>query len=60
VVEGNDSLVFVQESPGHFRRRPIQPGPEIDNNIVVSSGLKAGELVAAHGALLLDEMGKAK
>ncbi len=60
VVEGNDSLVFVQETPGHFRRRQIQAGPEVDNNIVVTSGLKTGDIIATRGALLLDEMGKAK
>jgi hypothetical protein len=60
VVEGNDSLVFVQEGAGRFRRRQIQVGPQVGDAFIVSSGLRVGETIASRGALLLDEMGKAK
>jgi cobalt-zinc-cadmium efflux system membrane fusion protein len=60
VVEGNDSLVFVQEGTGRFRRRQIQVGPQVGDSVVVNGGLRPGEIVASRGALLLDEVGKAK
>ena len=60
VVNGNDSLVFIAETPGHFRRRLIQVGREIDGGFVVDSGLRAGEIVATRGALLLSELSKSK
>jgi len=60
VVDGNDSLVFIAETPGRFRRRLIQVGREIDGGFVVDSGLRAGEIVATRGALLLSELSKSK
>ncbi len=60
VVDGNDSLVFIEESPGHFRRRKIQTGQEVEGGFVVDAGLQGGEIVASRGALLLNELGKSK
>ena len=60
VVEGNDSLVFVQEGPGHFRRRTVHVGQEVEGGVVIDSGLRQGEIVATRGALLLNEFSKAK
>jgi cobalt-zinc-cadmium efflux system membrane fusion protein len=60
VAEGNDSLVFVSEGPGHFRPRRIQVGREIEGGFIVDSGLHAGEIVATRGALLLSEISKSK
>lgn len=60
VVEGNDSLVFVEDSPGHFRRRNIQLGKEVEGGFIVDSGVRPGEKIATRGALLLNELSKAK
>ena len=60
VVEGNDSLVFVEDSPGHFRRRNIQLGKEVEGGFIVDSGVRPGERIATRGALLLNELSKAK
>jgi cobalt-zinc-cadmium efflux system membrane fusion protein len=60
VVEGNDSLVFVQEGAGRFRRRQIQTGSQVGESFIVNSGLKPGDVVATRGALLLDEAGKSR
>jgi cobalt-zinc-cadmium efflux system membrane fusion protein len=60
VAEGNDSFAYVAESTGHFRPRRIQLGREIEGGFVVDSGLRAGEIVATRGALLLSEIGKSK
>jgi cobalt-zinc-cadmium efflux system membrane fusion protein len=60
VVDGNDSLVFVAESPGHFRRRTIHVGKEVEGGFVVDSGVHPGEVIATRGALLLNELSKSK
>jgi cobalt-zinc-cadmium efflux system membrane fusion protein len=58
VSEGNDSLVFVEESRGHFRRRQIQAGHETNGMVVIDSGLQPGERIVTRGGLLLNELGK--
>jgi membrane fusion protein, heavy metal efflux system len=60
VVEGNDSLVFVADGPGHFRRRNVRVGHEVDGGLIVDSGIRPGEIIAVRGALLLNELGKSK
>jgi cobalt-zinc-cadmium efflux system membrane fusion protein len=60
VVEGSDSLVFVADSQGHFRKRTVHVGKEVDSGFIVDSGLRSGEVIATRGALLLNELGKAK
>jgi RND family efflux transporter MFP subunit len=60
VVEGNDSLVFVADNTGHFRRRTVQLGKEVKEGFIVDSGVRPGEVIATRGALLLNELSKAK
>jgi len=60
VVEGNDSLVFVADNTGHFRRRTVQLGKEVEGGFIVDSGVRPGEVVATRGALLLNELSKSK
>jgi cobalt-zinc-cadmium efflux system membrane fusion protein len=60
VVEGSDSLVFVAESNGHFRKRTVQLGKEVEGGFIVESGVRPGEAIATRGALLLNELSKAK
>src|SRR5215831_1734556 len=60
VVEGNESLVFVADNTGHFRRRPVQLGKEVEGGFIVDSGVRPGEVIATRGALLLNELSKSK
>jgi cobalt-zinc-cadmium efflux system membrane fusion protein len=60
VVEGNDSFAFVEEGHGQFRRRNVHATQEVDGGFIVDSGVKSGETIATRGALLLNELGKAK
>jgi multidrug efflux pump subunit AcrA (membrane-fusion protein) len=60
VVDGSDSLAFVQQSPGRFRRQKVELGEQVGDDVIVKSGLNPGEVVASRGALLLNEIGKAK
>jgi len=53
VTEGDGSVVFVQEGPGHFVRRRVVVGDDDGVVAVIKSGLKAGERVVTRGSLLL-------
>lgn len=58
VTQGNDTLVFVEESPGHFRRRSIHAGRENNGYVTIDEGLRPGDRVVTKGGLLLNEVGK--
>lgn len=51
-VSGQAS-VFVVESDGRFRVRPVELGPERDGLVEVRRGLRVGERVVAEGAFIL-------
>lgn len=53
VSEGVAAVVFVEESPGVLRRRPVELGRRSKTTVEVLSGLQAGERVVTAGALLL-------
>jgi membrane fusion protein (multidrug efflux system) len=50
-----DPLDGAERGTDRARRRPVTPGPEIDQMIVISAGLQVGERVAANGAFKLRE-----
>ena len=50
-----DPIVGAERGTDRARRRPVTPGPELDQMIVISTGLQAGERVAANGAFKLRE-----
>lgn len=60
VVDGNDSVVFVADTPGHFHRRSVHVGQEVAGGFIVDSGVHPGDVVATRGALLLNELSKVK
>ncbi len=60
VSQGDDSLVFVEESPGRFRRRQVRIGREVGGQVTIEEGLRPAERVAARGALLLNQLIKSK
>ena len=43
--QGQETVIFVEEEPGHFRRRQIQSGREMKGYIVAHSGVRSGERV---------------
>jgi membrane fusion protein, heavy metal efflux system len=59
VLDGDTPVVFVAEGPGRFRSRRVHLGQEVERgSFVVDSGLRADEMVATRGALLLNELRK--
>ncbi len=53
---GGASYVFVQDGVGSFTRRAVTVGAEQGGQVVIASGLKAGEQVVVQGALLLQQV----
>jgi cobalt-zinc-cadmium efflux system membrane fusion protein len=54
IREGDHAVVWVEEKPMLFRRRPVTLGMEQEDRIQIREGLKAGELVAGRGAIFVD------
>ncbi len=52
------NIVFVEEKPGTYRRTIVTLGARLGENIVVLSGLKAGQRVATVGSYQLLAMGE--
>lgn len=57
VRDGTGTFVFVQSSPGRFRRTPVTIGRNFNDRVEILSGLKEGDSVVVDGALLLREAG---
>lgn len=55
-MKGDDSFVFLEESPGRFHRVRVKVGVEKDNLVPVLEGVGAGEKVVVEGALLLQAL----
>ena len=54
LLAGDNSVVYVETSPGRFEIRPVTVGPILRDKIVILEGLKAGESVATAGNFLID------
>ena len=50
---GTRSVVFVSTAPGRFAQRNITAGDTLGNEIAISSGVDAGDMVVAEGAFFL-------
>jgi len=50
---GTQSVVFVSPGAGRFAPRIVTPGDTVGNEIAISSGLDAGDMVVAQGAFFL-------
>ena len=55
-MKKDDSFLFIEESPGHYRRQKVKVGVEQDNKVTVYEGVKAGQKVVTEGALLLQSV----
>lgn len=53
VSDGFDSVVFVQTSPGHFKRTEVTIGRQRGGQTEIRAGLKVGDRIVVRGALLL-------
>jgi cobalt-zinc-cadmium efflux system membrane fusion protein len=60
VSEGDNSLVFVEEGSGRFRRRKVQVGQEIGASVAIANGLNVAERIAIRGGLLMNELSKSQ
>jgi cobalt-zinc-cadmium efflux system membrane fusion protein len=57
VTDGAQSVVFVEQSPGHFERREVQVGRRSAEQAEVRAGLSAGtKVVTSHALLLLNAL----
>jgi Cu(I)/Ag(I) efflux system membrane fusion protein len=51
---GRRALVYLAEAGGRFRPVEVQTGEQIDDWLVITSGLSAGQKVVASGQFLMD------
>ncbi len=54
LMAGDNSVVYVETEPGRFELRPVDLGPILSEQVVIHSGLEAGESVATSGNFLID------
>jgi membrane fusion protein, copper/silver efflux system len=57
---GAEQLVFVALDGGYFEPRKVQLGDKVDNQVIILSGLKAGERIVTSGNFLIDSESKLK
>jgi len=55
-MKGDDSFVFIEDSPGTFERKQVKVGVEQDNKVPVMEGISPGQKVVTEGALLLQAL----
>ena len=53
VTVENQSVVYIQQEPGHYQRHPVVVGEKSGGWVEITSGIEAGELVVTKGALSL-------
>jgi cobalt-zinc-cadmium efflux system membrane fusion protein len=54
IREGDVAVVWVEEQPMLFRRRPVELGMEQEGRVQIRRGLKVGDLIVARGAIFVD------
>jgi len=54
VTHGNQTVVYVEATPGRFVRRPVEVGADDGRSAAITGGLHIGERVVCGGSLLLD------
>ena len=53
VQDGDQTVVFVAQTPGHFEERRVSVGKRAGDLVRVVSGVKPGESVVVDGVMLL-------
>lgn len=56
LLDGDSHLVFVEQSKGHYERRPVTVGAAHDGMVPVMTGLHPGERVVVGSTLLLEQL----
>ncbi len=51
---GDRAIAFVDRGQGYLEPRTVQLGPQVDDSVVILSGLKAGEHVVSSANFLVD------
>jgi cobalt-zinc-cadmium efflux system membrane fusion protein len=51
--DGGAQVLFVEEAPGVYRRRPVRAGEALGESVVIVTGVRAGEKVVTRGAYQL-------
>ncbi|MCH2177633.1 MAG: efflux RND transporter periplasmic adaptor subunit [Mariniblastus sp.] len=54
LVSGDESVAYVETSPGHFEFRQVKIGPVAGEQVAIVSGIKSGEMVVANAAFMVD------
>lgn len=54
LVNGPNSIVYVETEPGRFEFRKVEVAETMGDQIALASGVKPGELVVASGVFMLD------
>jgi membrane fusion protein, copper/silver efflux system len=57
---GAEQQVFVAREGGYFEPRRVEIGAKVDTDVIVLSGLKAGEMVVTSANFLIDSESKLK
>jgi RND family efflux transporter MFP subunit len=57
---GEEKIVFVQRAEGEFEPRRVELGQYLDDQVVITSGLKVGEKIVASGNFLIDSESQLK
>jgi cobalt-zinc-cadmium efflux system membrane fusion protein len=55
-MKGDESYLFIEESPGTFQRKRVAVGAEQDGKVPVFEGVSAGEKIVTEGCLLLQAL----
>ena len=55
VMAGDDRVVFIEQSPGHYQRRRVHVEPCGPDRCAVIDGLESAARVVTRGAILLEE-----
>jgi cobalt-zinc-cadmium efflux system membrane fusion protein len=55
-LRADQHCVMVEDSPGHYARRPVTLGAERSGKVLVTAGLAAGQRVVTDGAMLLEQL----
>ncbi len=53
VQDGDRTIVFVEDAPGHFAERRVSLGKPAGNVVRVQGGVKPGDTIAVDGVMLL-------
>ena len=55
-LRGEQHCVILEDAPGRYVRRVVTPGAEHNGQLLITSGLSAGQRVVTEGAMLLEQL----